>query len=212
AASIALFPRTMLLGMVPLDKPPEVLQERAREILAQAGHDGKRQDSLFAFQANPPYLEELLRREGACGSRCDPPRSPPPGGTLFWYGESPWDLMAFNKATVAEWLEDPPDDAPGMARVALDPAGHLVSLQVVPGPRAPDPGASEPDWEPLLRATGIDGSTLAPVPPEWAPPVFADRRAAWTGSWPGKPDAAVRIEGASAGGKPVSLRIVSSRM
>src|SRR5204862_5093752 len=78
-----------------------------------------------------------------------------------------------------------------------------------PDERTP-PGAAapEPDWGPLLRATGVDATSLLPAPPEWAPPVFADRRAAWTGSWPGKPEVPLRIEAAAANGKPVSLRIV----
>ena len=96
-----------------------------------------------------------------------------------------------------------------MARVGLDPDGRLISLLVVPGERTePGSAAAEPDWEPLLRATGVDAKTLEPVAPEWAPPVFADRRAAWTGSWPGKPDVPLRIEAAAASGRPVSLRIV----
>ena len=96
-----------------------------------------------------------------------------------------------------------------MARVGLDADGRLISLLVVPGERTPPgPAAPEPDWGPLLRATGVDATSLVPVPPEWAPPVFADRRAAWTGSWPGKPDVPLRIEAAATGGQPVSLRIV----
>src|SRR5262249_50093575 len=49
AGVIALSPRTALVGMVALEKPPEVLEERAREILRIAGHEGKPADSLFAF-------------------------------------------------------------------------------------------------------------------------------------------------------------------
>src|SRR5207342_2167563 len=60
----------------------------------------------------------------------------------------------------------------------------------------------------LLRATGVDAATLAAVSPEWAPPVFGDRRAAWTGSWPGRPEAPLRIEAAGASGQPVSLRVI----
>jgi serine/threonine-protein kinase len=96
-----------------------------------------------------------------------------------------------------------------MARVGLDPDGRLISLLVVPGERT-EPGSisPEPDWAPLLSATGVDPKTLNPVLPEWAPPVFADRRAAWTGSWPGQPNVPLRIEAAAAGGRPVSLQLV----
>ena len=208
-AFVALSPRTSLLGVAPLEKPPEVLQERAREILAQTGHERKPADSLFAFEANRDYLEDVLRRARSSALRWDVLRATPPSGIIFWYRQSPAPLIRLNGALIGGWLEDPPDSTPGMARVALDADGRLVSLLVVPGERTPPgPLAPEPDWGPLLRATGVDATSLVPVPPEWAPPVFADRRAAWTGSWPGKPDLSLRIEAASAEGKPVSLRIV----
>jgi hypothetical protein len=44
-------------------------------------------------------------------------------------------------------LKDPPDSAPGMARVGLDADGRLISLLVVPGERTPSGStAPEPDW------------------------------------------------------------------
>ena len=206
---VALSTRTSLLGVSPLEKPPEALQERAREILAQAGHDRKPADSLFAFEANRDYLEYVLRRAGSGAFRWDILRATPPSGILFWYRQSPAPLAPLNGALIGSWLEDPPDATPGMARVGLDADERLISLLVVPDERTP-PGAAapEPDWGPLLRATGVDATSLVPAPPEWAPPVFADRRAAWTGSWPGKPDVPLRIEAAAADGRPVSLRIV----
>ena len=209
AVFIALAPRTTLLGMVPLDKPPEFLRERAREILAVAGHDRTPVDSLFAFDANSAYLEAVVRREAAGASRWETLRSAPPAGIRFWYRESPRASARLHGANIGNWMLDPPFSVPGMARVGLDPDGRLTSLLVVPGERA-GPGAdpAEPDWAPLLDATGVDDKTLAPVPPEWAPPVFADRRAAWTASWPGRPEVPVRIEAASLGSRPVSLQLV----
>ena len=206
-AFVALSPRTSLLGMTPLAKPPDVLQERAREILAQVGHERMPADSLFAFDANRDYLEEVLRRPGS--HRWDVLRTAPPGGIVFWYRQSPTALEPRNGALIGWWLEDPPDAMPGMTRVGLDADGRLLSLLVVPKDRTrPDSAAPEQDWAPLLRATGVDASSLVPVQPEWAPPVFADRRAAWTGSWPGKPEVPLRIEAAAADGKAVALRIV----
>ncbi len=209
AAFVALSSRTSLLGLARLEKPPEVLQDRARAILVEAGHDRKPADSLFAFEANGDYLEDVLHRAGSGARRWDVLRDTPPSGILFWYRQSPAPLARLNAAVVGWWLKDPPDSTPGMARVGLDTDGRLISLLVVPDERTPAGSAApEPDWGPLLRATGVDPTSLIPVPPEWAPPVFADRRSAWTGSWPGKPDVPLRIEAAAAEGKPVSLRIV----
>jgi serine/threonine-protein kinase len=162
----------------------------AREILAQAGHD-RAADSL-AFEANRGYLENVLRRAGSGTVRWDV-LGRPRRAIVFWYRQSP-PLVPLNGVVIVWWLEDPPDATPGMARVGLDTDGRLISLLVVPDERTP-PGsaAPEPDWGPLLRATGVDPTSLVPVPPEWAPPFFADRRVAWTGSWPGKPDVPLRI-------------------
>jgi serine/threonine-protein kinase len=136
-------------------------------------------------------------------------RSSPPSGIVFWYRESPGDLARVHGASLGDWLDDPPNSTPGMARIGLDPDGRLLSLLIVPGERTTSTQArTDADWTSLLRATGVDESTLQAVAPEWAPPVFADRRLAWTGSWQGKEKIPVRIEAASTEGVPVSLRII----
>jgi serine/threonine-protein kinase len=209
AGFLALAPHTSLLAMVRLDKPPEFLQERAREILTQAGVDRPAADSLYMFDVNRDYLDELVRRKESGAHRREVLRSTPPSAVLFWYRQSPGELVPFHGAVTGRWMVDPPTSTPGMANVGLDPDGRLQSLLIVPGERAAtvaDP--PETEWGPLLRATGADEKTLVAVAPEWAPPVFADRRVAWTASWPGRPDVALRIEAAAAGGRPVWLRLI----
>ncbi len=210
AGVFALAPSTSLVGMVRLDKPPEVLRERARELLEQAGHTGKRADSLFMFEPDRDYLTDLTRRKEAGTARWDELRTEPPGGLIFWYRESPSLLTPLMPASITSWMIDPPNNEPGMARIGLDPEGRLLSMAIVPG-ESTKPATTVPDvdWAPLLRATGVDEKSLVPVPPEWAPPVFADRRAAWTASWPGKLQFALRIEAAAVSGKPVALRVVA---
>src|SRR4029077_21284042 len=78
AGLFALAPITSLVGMVPLDKPPEFLQERAREILAQAGSDRAPGDSLFMFDGNRDYLDALVRRKESGPRRREILRATPP--------------------------------------------------------------------------------------------------------------------------------------
>jgi serine/threonine-protein kinase len=206
---VLLASRTTLLGMVPLEKPPEALEDRAREILKQAGADTKPADSLFVFAADDGYVDSVLHRPPGGADRWSALRTTPPAAVLFWYRQSPAPIVPASTPTISSWLDDPADTSPGMARVGLDPEGRLMSLRVVPGEHLPETVATkEPDWTSLIQATGVDASTLQPAPPEWAPPSFAERRAAWTATWPGKPEIPVRIEAASVAGKPVSLRVV----
>jgi len=146
---IALVPSTSLLGMVRLDKPPEVLRERAREILRLAGHTGAPVDSLFMFEPDRDYLADLTRRKEAGTASWDELRTGPPGGLVFWYRESPEWLAPFQAASVSDWMKDPPNITPGMARVALDPEGRLLSMVIVPGERTePADGVADADWAP----------------------------------------------------------------
>ena len=206
ALFLILIPRATLLGLVRLDKPPQFLEERAREILRQAGVADDTGDSIFSFEPDTSYLDHLLQAPEAAGDRWAPLRSTPPAGILFRYRQSREPLVRMGPATLGDWMADPPSTRPGMAQIALDPAGRLVALHVLPRPGATSP--SDADWAPLLQATGVDVATLRPVSPQSVPPTFADRRTAWTGTWPSRPDLTLRIEGASAGGAPVSLRIV----
>ncbi len=208
AASIALGPATLLTSATRIDKPPAFLAERAREILALAGYAVSPADTLYGFTPNGDYLHAVQQQVDAGASGRQLLQATPPSGILFTYRQSPAMLAPVHGAALGNWSEDPPDIRPGMMRVELDPDGRLVSLRVVPGERLEpsDPG-SAPDWEPLLRATGVDSRTLVPAAPELAPPVFADRLTAWTGTWPARPDIPLRIEGAAAGSRVVWFKV-----
>ena len=72
------------------------------------------------------------------------------------------------------------------------------------------------DWQPLLEAAGIDlsKSNFSPVVPEGSPPVYADERAAWEGTftdYTSIKEEMVRVEAASAyQGRPVYFAIIGS--
>jgi len=205
---VVLADRSQLMRMVPLDKSPEVLTARAQEILRASGYADRPADQLQCFAPNNDYLSHLEK----LGTRADIPkamRGGRPAGMLFWYRQSPVPLTKLGPATIGDWFTDPPNTAPGMAQVVLDPQGRLQSLTVVPPDRA---GSAEPetpaDWRPLLAAAELDPASLKEVAPSWAPPVYADRRAAWEGTYPGEPDVPIHVEAAACGGRPVWFRIL----
>jgi len=92
----------------------------------------------------------------------------------------------------------------------LDPAGRLYQLEARPNPTSPPGTPSWANWPLLLDAAGFDPARLRSAPPRLVPPVYADRRSAWEGTYPGSPGQAglpIHIEAASFGGAPVWFTI-----
>jgi len=199
--------RIMPMRLVPLPKPPQVLEEKAREILASLHHDTEPLDFMSDFVPHVDYLQELRRGEGNAGLQ--PFRAGQPSALRFFYRESPYPLVRMSSGSIQGWMIDPPNDQPGMAIVGLDPSGRLVHLEIVPPDRdATDTPVEEPDWSPLFKAAGLDPVEFAATQPTWNPPFYADTRAAWEGVYPDAPDISIRLEAAAYRGRPMAFRII----
>jgi hypothetical protein len=200
----------MLWHRAALDKPPEVLAERARETLARFGYAQRPADRASGFEVDLEHLRYLQTH--------DPSRSHwsrlEPSFLRFWYRESPQPLESwrypFQYGNVSRISPaDPPFDLAGMTLVGLDSRGRLTELVVVPPSVAEAVSApTEPDWMALLARADFDPSAWKTATPERNPPVYADARAAWEGTWPNRPDLPVRLEAAALRGKPVYFEAV----
>jgi serine/threonine-protein kinase len=206
--------RVQYSSLVPLPKAPEVLAERARDILRGIGYADPPADSTRGFELEREYLDALGRDTG---TRLDWMRlsKGPPYAVTFWYRQSPYPLVPWDDLNgVPPGFNDPPAVRTGMTRIRLDPEGRLLMLEVVPPEResavaaAPDAGARDADWNGVLAFAGLDLMTLRPVAPAWTPKTYADRRSAWEGAWPEAPGVPLRIEAASYRGRPVAFRVL----
>jgi len=195
--------------LAPLEKPPEVLVDRSREILQGIGA-GAFADSAFGFQSSSDFLQYVV----------DHDRSPrrwdhvATGAVSFWYRQSPTILeprgfLSTDAGGGVVSPSDPSADQAGMAVVWLNPQGRLTKLTVVP-PRTDEPDGNPPpaDWSRLFAAAGLDPSQWKPAPSRWIPPAYADARAAWTGTLPDRPETPMRIEAASYRGRPISFELI----
>jgi serine/threonine-protein kinase len=198
--------RTSLLSQVTLPKGPEVLAERAKEIVARLGH-GAPADRAYSFEWDKAYLAHVARTDASLDRWDKVPRARP-GAAYFFYRESPHKLVAANRnAQVTR--ADPPADLPGMVEVQLDPDGRLLSYLAVPPPFEESGGAwPEPDWSRLFSAAALDPASMRSVAPQWAAPVDSDRKAAWEGAYPGGGGPSVRIEAAAYHGRPVWFAVL----
>ncbi len=199
---------TNLFEMVPLEKPPDALVDRAKEIVRNLGYTEEPADTARGFHSAGEYLQFLEQRD-ATASRWKALATGWPA-VHFWYRQSPRDLVTWNFFS-AEFLipglvgpDDPPQAESGMVSLEMSPSGSLFSFQAVP-PQVDASAAptGEPDWAPLFAAARLDPSQFKPVTPTWNPLAASDRRAAWEGEYPGLPGVPLRIEAAAYRGRPV---------
>ena len=209
-AAILLSAQTTLYRRVPLEKPPEVLAERARDILRSAGYSEPPVDTAMGFYEGEEFLRYIAEHDKS-KTRWDNLET---GAFVFWYRGSPRPLETryfHGNAPMLGfvWTDDPPLDVSGMTLVRLNPLGRLTQFIAVP-PQVEKPAgaAPVPDWAPLFSAAGLDPSKWAPAQPTWTPPVYSDARAAWTGSLAERPDIPMRIEAAAYRGKPVYFELI----
>jgi hypothetical protein len=204
ALSVLLTPAANIASFVGLEKSPEVLRERAREIVRGAGLDAKPADFANVFITNSEFLN-WAADHGALGG--DLSRD----AVGFRYRQAqrplaPGDaaLGPFPLPFVTE--SDPPPLQAGMAEVVVDPRGRLVKLAIVPPERERESAApSEANWDLLFRQAGLDVNRFTRVEPRWTPRGYASDRAAWEGPHPERPGLTMRIEAASYRGRPVSF-------
>jgi serine/threonine-protein kinase len=210
-AVILLGAQTDLYRRVPLEKPPEVLTERAQNILQSFGYSEPPVDTAIGFYEGKEFLRYVAEHDKS-KTRWDNLET---GALVFWYRGSPRPLAARFSALSSDawnrgvWTDDPALDVSGMTLVKISPLGRLTQLIVVP-PQVEKPAgaAVSPECAALFSAAGIDLSKWTPSDPIWTPPVHNDARAAWTGSLPERSNIPMRIEAAAYQGKPVYFELI----
>jgi hypothetical protein len=208
ALVVALSGRTQIQRLVPLDKPPEALTERAQTILGELGYAGPPADSVRGFSADEGYVDYIIEHDHS-PRRWDRLSSGRPPAIRFWYRQGSGPVLPLDHQFALPRYEDPPPTQPGMVSIDLDPRGRLERFTAVPPERDETaPAGAEVDWPLALKAAGLDLASLRPVESRWVPPVGADRRTAWEGVCPDDPSVPIRIEAAAYRGRPVFFRVI----
>ena len=176
-----------MLTVAPSDipKPPEVLADRSRALLADMDDVDAPADSEFRFAT----------------TRSSSNRSVP---IRFVYRQSPRYLVPGNLFHLVT-EDDPPADVPGMASVVLDPTGRLVRVAWIRDSAAPRIAPSPIDWSRFFREAGLDQRDFIPAESDRTILVPHDQQLAWQkGSGAAAP---VRVTAASLAGGPVFFEV-----
>jgi serine/threonine-protein kinase len=203
-----------LIGRAAPEKSPEVLTEKAREILDVLGYRTRPVGSSGTFWFDQNYLPYIAEHDRS-PRRWDHIAAAHPGPMTFVYRQSPQPLLAVQtqlrplgpSESGRITPDDPPATTPGMVDVTLDGLGHLLGLRAIPLASDVAIAAPEPDWNALITAAGLKLDTLTPTPPRALAPMASDSKIAWNGTFPGQPGVALHIEAAALNGRPVWFEV-----
>jgi hypothetical protein len=209
-ASMAMNPRTMLTLRVPLNKPPEVLIERATEFIKKAGFTAPAADRAYGFDYDFDVYKHLSDADPA-GNRSTQLGAVNP--LIFWYRQShrPLEhLMPLQGEFGFVTPTDPPMQFSEDIVVWLDTQGRLRGFEAIP-PQEESPGdlPKPANWTALLSAAEFDPSLFKQAEPRRTPLYYADSRIAWDGSLPDSPQIPIRVEAAAYHGRPVNFEVIA---
>jgi serine/threonine-protein kinase len=193
---------TALFDQIPLDKRPEALAERAREILHGLGWAERPAERSYGFEYDRPFVRWRAANDPS-PERSRRLATGQPAVVRFWYRESAFPIRPRSERRIVT-ANDPPLEA-GMALVRLDTQGRLLELRAPPEQRSSTAPPGQSAWAGVLAAAGLDPSQLHASPRSWVPPDFADSVAAFEGTFPLAPAIPLRVEAASRAGRPVAF-------
>jgi serine/threonine protein kinase len=201
------------LAKLRLELTPEVLTQKAREIIARLGYPDRPVDSASDLLYDSDF-QEYVEKNDKPRPNWDAVLAARPSLLGFWYRQSPDDMTAegfrdqlMNPGIVTR--DDPATTLSGMISVELDPQGRLTYFQAIPPQK--DNSSAQPlpfDWSVLFAAAGLDPTQFQKAEPTWSSLAESDTRMAWTGSWPGTARRPLRVEAATRRGKPVFFSLI----
>lgn len=191
-----------LVNLFPVDKSPEYLTDRARDLASSLGDVPPPADYAWWFtQSNDD--DRMLSRTPA-PQRYREIASIYPSVLQFRYRQSPRPLQTASHRRVR-----PLDPAPyysGEISLALDTKGRLVFFSEIPAEKSDPPsGDPAPDWGPFWQAASLSPERLTPISALWTPDVAADHSFAWKGEAQGY---SFEIHAASRRGKAVFFQLL----
>ena len=204
---VALAPKALDLGLKPLSLTPEVLTERARELVRQFGYGDEPADTESSFFRTYDFLRYRALHE-ASPQRERELANVEIGPMNFWYRQSPRPMVSVGGADVLQ--NDPPMDVPGMVSVELSSSGKLIKFHALPSQLKDSKGPSpDPDWGALFAAAGLDIGRFTLAAPKLLPPLVPfDAHAEWDGSSAQDPATPLHVTAATYWGKPVYFDVL----
>jgi Protein kinase domain len=184
------------------------LQVKAAEIVAEfESNPGPFTSGSYWFDADFGQWQDrndrgMNRLDGLAAGR--------PIDTYFFYRTSHVPLNPKPNDTGPEFVrpDDPPFGPPGSVLLRTDLTGRLLSLHRIPRGERPALPVRAPNWDRCFALAGLDPAAFQPAEPTRIWTVPYDKRHAWAGVYPERPDIPLTIEAATDHGEVVGFRLI----
>jgi len=201
---------------LPLDRRPEVFEDRARSIIADLGYREEvyahPQDNAWGLFTWGGVMDEVAAAD-TTGNPWPALRNRP-DAVSFWYRQSAATLLPnpsnppiFLRGPVT--LSNPPMGRSGDIIVLLDGSGQLRRFEVMPTRYSTVDTIVEADWAPLFEMAGLDPTRFQEDRPRYQRFMTPDRRRAWLGTRADQPDVELRVEAGSYEGRAVLFNVAT---
>jgi serine/threonine-protein kinase len=203
---VAMAPYSSDFGLSRTNKSPEVLRDRARELVARLGYGEHAADTAGWLVRDYLPMRYLSEHDVSTVWRRAMDAWGPP--FLFSYRQSPRLMVPVaSDAVVTE--DDPALTVSGMVSLQLDSRGRLRRFEAVPPQREPQGALREgAPWTEMFEAAALNPTAFAEVGPEWVPTQPYDARREWTGPLPWSPRITARVAAAAFHGRPVYFEVL----
>jgi len=209
--SIFLSPRNTDWGLAFMNKPPEVLADRAQELAKKLGY-ATAVDREFWIGSERGYLHYAGRYPSDKGWKRTSAEQAWPSAVAFWYRQSPtWMMPGFTNSSGPPTVTEgqPPYETSRMVALKLDMQGKLLFLRAVPPQVEAESPHLEPDWNLLFAEAGLDKTRFVPASPKWTAPEVFDSRSDWEGRLADHPDLPIHVTAAAYHGVPVYFQVIA---
>lgn len=207
---VGIYQTSRIRNLVPLRKSPEILAEKSREILSSFGYRRGQFAENYSFFRDSAFTDSYRffdKHPEGLPSRRNMISKGQPAAVYFLYRQGPEHIIPRGSVMMGE--DNPPLNVSEMANVKLDTRGRLLEFVVFPPQSESKSKNTEVDWERVFSFAELDFENFQETRSEWAPPVYADERRAWSGTLTDFPQIPIRVEAASHNGRPVYFRIVA---
>ena len=148
-----------MIEKVQLTKSPEVLADKARDLIRGSGYYALPAIRLTPWKTNTDFVNAVEKSDQPRPDWDQIARSRP-SPLKFWYRQSLEPMLAHGMNTEmlipgAIQEDDPKPTMSGMIDVQLDPQGRLTYFEALPPERENPPGKPATGLEPVIRRRGL---------------------------------------------------------